>query len=540
MKAHHPPQVVVITGASAGVGRATAREFARRGAHLALVARGRDGLEGTRREVEALGGKALVFAADVADADALERVAAETEAVLGPIDVWINNAMTSVFSPVRQMEAAEYKRVTDVTYLGQVYGAQAALRRMLPRDRGSIVFVGSALAYRGIPLQSAYCAAKHAVEGFFDSLRAELLHDKSNVRVTMVQLPALNTPQFDWVKSRLPRKGRPMGKVFQPEVAADAIYFASQRNRREVFVGVPTVQAIIGDKFVPELGDWVLARNGYEGQQTDEPEDPNRPHNLWEPLPGDHGAHGRFDGEAASFSPQLWATKHKPWVLAATALLTAGAAWLLNRPKAPADGQVAFAATSREGPAEPASGGEAPKDRTYTSRRTYPDASSALQAFAWAEEKLFDVNAWSSLPGITARFALYDAAGVRKTSTPQEGDYIRVDLPGPFPENWVRVTGVRAGDLAAEFTVQPSHDPREGGEETEHFFRHEARSTFRVELDGNTLIAAEIGRHESINNQGAEAGNRAVINTVVAKGGWAVGQQMQWKKLTDYLVHLEA
>ncbi len=325
------PQVVVITGASAGVGRATVREFARNGAHLALVARGRDGLEGARQEVEEMGGKALVFAADVADPEAMERVAAETEAQLGPIDVWINNAMTSVFSPIRQMEPQEYKRVTEVTYLGQVYGTLAALKRMLPRDRGSIVLVGSALAYRGIPLQSAYCAAKHAVEGFFDSLRTELLHDKSNLRVTMVQLPALNTPQFDWVKSRLPRKGRPMGKVFQPEVAAQAIYFASQNNRREVFVGVPTLEAIIGNKLVPELGDWVLSRNGYEGQQTQEPEDRNRPDNLWEPLPGDRGAHGRFDPQAHEFCPQLWATKNKPLVLAATALLTLGAAWLVNR-----------------------------------------------------------------------------------------------------------------------------------------------------------------------------------------------------------------
>ena len=535
---NHKPQVVVITGASAGVGRATVREFAKRGAHIALVARGLDGLEGARREVEQMGGKALVFAADVADAAAMERVAAETEAKLGPIDVWINNAMASVFSPIKEMEPEEYKRVTDVTYLGQVYGALAALKRMLPRDKGSIVFVGSALAYRGIPLQSAYCGAKHAVEGFFDSLRSELLHDKSNVRVTMVQLPALNTPQFDWVKSRLPNKGRPMGKVFQPEVAADAIYFASQNNRREVFVGLPAVEAIIGTKLVPELGDWVLSRNGYQGQQTDQPENPNRPHNLWEPLPGDRGAHGRFDAEAASFSPQFWAVKHKPWVLAASALLTIGAAWALSRRKHRSDGNYAFDATEQEGQQIE---GETAKDRTYTSRRTYPDQSAALQAFAWAEEKLFDVNAWSDLPGITAKFALHDPAGTPKTTTPQRGDYIRIDLPGPFPENWVQVTEVRADDLAAEFTVRPSRDPREKGEpaqgEVEHFFGKEARSTFRVALQGNTLVASEIGQNESINNQGAQAGNRAVVNTLVAKGGWAGVQQMQWKKLTDYLVH---
>lgn len=325
------PQVVVITGASAGVGRATVREFAKRGAHIALIARGKDGLEGAKREVEQMGGKALVFAIDVADADAVERAAEETEATLGPIDVWVNNAMNSVFSPIKEMKAEEYKRVTDVTYLGQVYGALSALKRMLPRDRGSIVFVGSALAYRGIPLQSAYCGAKHAIEGFYDSLRTELLHDKSNVKTTMVQLPALNTTQFGFVKSRLPNKPRPMGMIFKPEVAAEAIVFASENNRREVFVGSPTVEAIIGNKLAPGFADYVLSRNGIKGQQTDEPADPNKPHNLWEPIPGDHGAHGPFVKESHGFSPQLWATMNRGWLAAASAVLAIGATLLLSR-----------------------------------------------------------------------------------------------------------------------------------------------------------------------------------------------------------------
>jgi short-subunit dehydrogenase len=323
-------KVVVVTGASAGVGRATVREFAKQGANLALLARGKDGLEGAKREVEQMGGKALIFSIDVADADAIERAAAETEEQLGPIDIWVNNAMNSVFSPVKKMKAEEYKRVIEVTYLGQVYGALSALKRMLPRDKGSIVFVGSALAYRGIPLQSAYCGAKHAIEGFYDSLRSELMHDKSQVKTTMVQLPALNTTQFGFVKSRLPNKPRPMGMIFKPEVAAKAIVFAAGNNRREVFVGSPTVKAIIGNKFVPGYADWVLAKNGYEGQQTNELADPNKPHNLWEPIPGDHGAHGPFDEQSHSFSPQLWATMNRGWLAAASIVLAAGVTYLLN------------------------------------------------------------------------------------------------------------------------------------------------------------------------------------------------------------------
>jgi NAD(P)-dependent dehydrogenase (short-subunit alcohol dehydrogenase family) len=325
------PEVVVITGASAGVGRATAREFARRGAHVALIARGRDGLEGARREVEGMGGRALVLPLDVSDADAVEQAAEATERELGPIDMWVNNAMLSVFSPVIRMRPEEYRRVTEVTYLGYVYGTLAALKRMVPRDRGTIVQVGSALAYRGIPLQSAYCAAKHAVQGFMDSLNAELLHDKSNVRVTMVQLPAVNTPQFSWVKSRLPNEPQPVGLIFQPEVAARAIHWAAHNERRELYVGWPTVKAIVGNKLAPEFADWYVARNAYEAQQTDEPVEPGRRDNLWEPVPGDHGAHGPFDDRASGTSAQLWATTHRGlFALAgAAALLGAAATKLL-------------------------------------------------------------------------------------------------------------------------------------------------------------------------------------------------------------------
>lgn len=319
--ANHPPEVVVITGASAGLGRAIAREFGKAGAHIALIARGRDGLEAARRDVESRGGKALVIPADVSDAEAIEAAAEAVEREFGPIDIWINNAMVSVFSPVKQMRPEEYKRVTEVTYLGVVYGTLAALKRMLPRDRGAIVQVGSALAYRGIPLQSAYCAAKHAIQGFHDSLRSELIHDNSKVRVTMVQLPAMNTPQFSWVKSRLPAKPQPVPPIYQPEVGADAVLFAARNHRREIYVGYPTLEAIIGDKIASSLGDWYLARNGYEAQQTGEPSDPNRRDNLWESLPGDHGAHGVFGDRATSFSPQLWLNKNRNWLAMAGAAL---------------------------------------------------------------------------------------------------------------------------------------------------------------------------------------------------------------------------
>jgi NAD(P)-dependent dehydrogenase (short-subunit alcohol dehydrogenase family) len=318
--------VVVITGASAGVGRATARGFARDGARIGLLARGPDGLEGARRDVEALGGEALALPTDVADPAAVEAAAAAVEESFGPVDVWINNAMASVFSPVKETPPEEFRRVTEVTYLGAVYGTLAALRRMLPRDRGVILQVGSALAYRGIPLQAAYCGAKHALQGFTDSLRCELLHDRSRVRVTMIQLPALNTPQFGWVRSRLPRKPQPVPPIFQPEVAAEAIRWAARHERRELYVGFPTLKAIVGDKVAPGLLDRYLAGMGYEAQQTDEPAEPDRQDNLWAPVPGDHGAHGDFDRRARERSPHFWATTHRGWILAGLGL-AGGALW---------------------------------------------------------------------------------------------------------------------------------------------------------------------------------------------------------------------
>jgi NAD(P)-dependent dehydrogenase (short-subunit alcohol dehydrogenase family) len=322
-KGHRTCEVVVITGASAGVGRATARAFARPGARLALLARGLDGLEGVRREVTGAGAEALVIPLDVANADEIEAAAASTEEKLGPIDIWINNAMVSVFSPVKEMTAEEFRRVTEVTYLGYVYGTLAALKRMLPRDSGAIVQVGSALAYRGIPLQSAYCGAKHAVQGFNDSLRCELLHDGSKVRLTMVQLPALNTPQFSWVKSRLPRKPQPVPPIFQPEVAAEAIFWAAHQDRPEIYLGWPTVKAIVGDKIAPRFADWYLAHNGYDAQQTDEPVEEGRQDNLWRPVAGDHGAHGAFDARARFSSWQFWLSKNRR-LLALAAFAAAG------------------------------------------------------------------------------------------------------------------------------------------------------------------------------------------------------------------------
>lgn len=323
-------RVVVITGASAGVGRAVARAFARRGASLGLLARGVDGLDAARHEAEAAGGRAVAIPTDVADAEAVEAAAARIEEELGPIDIWVNNAMVSVFSPVLQMTPEEFERVTQVTYLGAVYGTVAALKRMVPRNRGTIVQVGSALVYRSIPLQSAYCAAKHALDGFTESLRSELFHDRSRVHVTMVQLPALNTPQFDWSRSRLPRQPQPVPPIFQPEVAAEAIVWAAGQRRREVWVGWPTVKAVVGDKVAPGLLDRYLARFGYESQQTGEPVSPDRPDNLFEPVSGDHGAHGRFDARSRSFSLQWWISQHRNVLMGA---LTASAilSWALAR-----------------------------------------------------------------------------------------------------------------------------------------------------------------------------------------------------------------
>ncbi len=313
-------KVVVITGASAGIGRATAWEFAKQGAKLALLARGMEQLEGAKREVEAYGGKALIIQCDVADAEQVEAAAEQAERELGEIDVWVNNAMASVFAPFKEVSPEEFKRVTEVTYLGTVYGAKAALKRMLPRDKGSIVFVGSALAYRGIPLQSAYCGAKHGIQGFYDSLRSELMHDKSNIKTCMVQLPGVNTTQFGWVLSKLPNKPKPMGKVYQPEVAAKAIVFAAAHNRREIFVGYPTFEAIMGNKIAPWLGDYVLSKNGYKGQQTDEQVEPGRKNNVWEPVSEDRGAHGTFDKIAAKKSYTLWASMNRKIIRAVAGL----------------------------------------------------------------------------------------------------------------------------------------------------------------------------------------------------------------------------
>lgn len=306
-------RVVVVTGASAGIGRATARAFAAQGARVGLIARGAAGLDAARREIAAAGGQALAIPADVADAEAVAAAAARIEQELGPIAVWVNNAMVSVFSPVKEMTAEEFRRVTEVTYLGVVNGTLAALRSMLPRDRGVIVQVGSALAYRGIPLQAAYCGAKHAIQGFNESLRCELLHDQSNVRVTMVQLPALNTPQFAWVKARLPGEPQPVPPIFQPEVAAAAIVWAADHDRREVQVGLPTTLAILGNSIAPGLLDRYLARTAYAGQQTGRPVAADRPHNLWQPVDDDtdFGAHGSFDDQASPRSWHWWASTHR-------------------------------------------------------------------------------------------------------------------------------------------------------------------------------------------------------------------------------------
>lgn len=316
-------EVVVITGASAGLGRAVAREFGRHGAQVGLIARGIDGLKAAKREIEDSGGSAMVLPLDVADANAVDEAAASVERSFGPINIWVNNAMASVFSPVKEMEAEEYKRVTEVTYLGVVYGTLAALRRMQRRNSGTIVQVGSALAYRSIPLQSAYCAAKHAIAGFTDSLRCELIHDKSKVRVTMVQMPALNTPQFGWVKSRLKYKAQPVPPIFQPEVGARAIYWAAHHSRREIYAGWPTVEAIVGNKLAPGWLDRYLGKTGFDSQQTSEPEDPHRRDNLWKPLKGDYGAHGAFDDRAHERSWEVQASLGRQWIGVGVAMIAA-------------------------------------------------------------------------------------------------------------------------------------------------------------------------------------------------------------------------
>ncbi|ANN73207.1 SDR family oxidoreductase [Bordetella bronchialis] len=307
----HVIRTVAITGASAGVGRATALEFARRGADVALLARDADALEATAREVRQHGVRALAIPVDVADAAAVQRAADQVEQALGPIDAWINNAMLTVFSPFVKLSPEEYERVTAVTYLGQVYGTMAALRHMRPRNHGTIVQVGSALAYRAIPLQSAYCGAKHGVRGFTDSLRSELLHDRSRIHLTMVQLPALNTPQFDWAECHVAYAPRPVPPIFQPEVAARAIVWAAMHRRREVHVGMPTIKAIVANKFFPGLLDRYLALTNYAAQQRTPLAPAPRVSNLWRPVPGRHAAHGSFDDVARPHSGALWASTHR-------------------------------------------------------------------------------------------------------------------------------------------------------------------------------------------------------------------------------------
>jgi NAD(P)-dependent dehydrogenase (short-subunit alcohol dehydrogenase family) len=315
-------EVVVITGASAGIGRATAREFAKHGCRVALLARGHAGLQAAAREVEELGGEALIIPTDVADYEAVERAADQIVKRFGRIDIWVNNAFAGIFSGFMDMSLKEYRRVTDVTYFGQVHGTRVALNHMLPRDRGTIVLIGSALAYRGIPLQSAYCAAKHAVQGFQDSLRVELLAMDSQVRLTMVQLPGVNTPQFDWIRAHTKGVPRPVGAIYQPEVAAHAIWKAAHSSRKQWIVGAPAYQAIIGDKLRSPLLDHYLANGNIEAQQDAKPVGPGRKDNLFEPLDEteDHGAHGRFDKRARAHSPLLWASENRGWIAAGAAL----------------------------------------------------------------------------------------------------------------------------------------------------------------------------------------------------------------------------
>jgi NAD(P)-dependent dehydrogenase (short-subunit alcohol dehydrogenase family) len=330
--------VVVVTGASAGVGRAVAREFGARGDAVALLARGEAGLDGAAKEVEAAGGRALAIPTDVADDGQVAVAAARAEEELGPVDVWVNVAFAGVFAPFTEIKPDEFKRVTEVTYLGYVYGTRAALQRMLPRDRGVIVQVGSALAYRGIPLQTAYCGAKHAIQGFTEALRCELLHDHSNVRVTMVQLPAVNTPQFDWVLNRLPRQPQPVPPIYQPEAAARAVVYAAEHpRRREYWVGGSTMGTLVANSFAPGLLDRYLARTGFKSQQAARPADPDRPANLWAPADGrggrDFGARGSYDSRTTDRSVQVWLSQHHG-LLAAVGGAVAGLAALGLRRRA--------------------------------------------------------------------------------------------------------------------------------------------------------------------------------------------------------------
>ncbi|MGZ3770700.1 MAG: SDR family oxidoreductase [Bdellovibrio sp.] len=331
MNTEKKSEIVVITGASAGVGRATAHEFAKRKARIGLIARSKESLEETRREVMRLGGEALVLPLDVSKAEDVFAAAQTVSEKWGPIDIWVNNAMVSVFSPVKEMTAAEYQRVTEVTYLGYVYGTMAALKQMIPRNHGKIIQVSSALAYRSIPLQSAYCAAKHAIKGFTESLRVELLHDKSDISVTLVDLPAVNTPQFRWVRSRLPRKPQPVPPIYQPEVIANGIYFAAHSRRRSLRIGVSTDIALWAEKWVPSFADRHLASMGYESQQTNSPVKPNRLDNLFEPQFRMASTHGDFDKISRNSSFQLFLSKNRNYIAVATML--AATAWLYQKTK---------------------------------------------------------------------------------------------------------------------------------------------------------------------------------------------------------------
>ncbi|MEV6844186.1 SDR family oxidoreductase [Actinoplanes sp. NPDC051411] len=325
-------RVSVVTGASGGIGRATARALAARGDAVALLARGEDGLAAAAEDVRRAGGIPLPLEVDVADFAAVDEAAEQVEKDLGPIDLWVNDAFSSVFARFADIDMAEFRRTTEVSYLGYVHGTKAALNRMLPRDRGVIVQVGSALAYRGIPLQSAYCGAKHAIQGFNESLRVELMHDKRNVHVTMVQMPAVNTPQFSWVLSRLPRKAQPVPPIYQPEVAAKAVLYAADHpKRREYWVGGSTAGTLLANALAPGILDRYLARTGFDSQQTDERRDPGQPVNLWEPADGRHeadaGAHGEFDDKSTNRSFQLWASQHHGLLAAAGGALAVGLGW---------------------------------------------------------------------------------------------------------------------------------------------------------------------------------------------------------------------